>query len=122
MKRRVASRQFKSLSRNPKTGKVGLVGLGLMGMALAKRVTEGGFEVWGCDLDSERVRAFCQLGGISAPDAASVAACCPRILLSLPDSRAVKTVLAEMRPHLKRGQIIVDTSTGDPAATRMGAI
>jgi len=89
-----------------------------MGMALARKLIEGGFQVRGFDLDPERVRAFRQLGGITAPNAANVAARCPRILLSLPDSRVVKTVLAEMGPHLTRGQVIVDTSTGDPAAAR----
>ena len=118
MKLRSATTRFKSRSGHSGTGQVGLAGLGLMGMALARKLIEGGFGVWGCDLDRERVRAFRQLGGITAPNAAGIAVRCPRIVLSLPDSRAVKTVLAEMGPHLARGQVIVDTSTGDPAAAR----
>jgi 3-hydroxyisobutyrate dehydrogenase-like beta-hydroxyacid dehydrogenase len=89
-----------------------------MGTALAERLIRRGFEVWGCDLDPKRVRLFRRLGGNSAPDATSIAPCCPRIVLSLPDARVVKTVLAKMRPHLKRGQIIIDTSTGDPTAAQ----
>ena len=35
----------------PATGPVGLIGLGLMGMALVQRLREGGFTVWGYAID-----------------------------------------------------------------------
>src|SRR5206468_3291821 len=51
---------------------------------------------------------------------ATVVGECQRILLSLPDSNVVDQVLDEVEDDLRNGQIIVDTTTGDPA--RAGAL
>jgi 3-hydroxyisobutyrate dehydrogenase-like beta-hydroxyacid dehydrogenase len=93
---------------------IGLVGLGLMGTALAERLVGGGFEVWGYDIDPARGDLFQSLGGRLAAGTTEIAQRCRRILLSLPDSSVVQTVLADMGPCLVPGQIIADTSTGDP--------
>ncbi len=98
----------------PATEPVGLIGLGLMGMALAERLCSGGLEIWGHDIDPRRKDLLRQIGGRPASSAADIAAACGRILLSLPDSDVVEAVLAEMGPSLVAGQIILDTSTGDP--------
>jgi len=100
---------------------IGLVGLGLMGMALAERLQGGGFDLWGHDIDPHRNELLRQLGGRPASSAAGVASACGRILLSLPDSDVVEAVLADIGPNLAAGQIIIDTSTGDPQrAVAMG--
>jgi 3-hydroxyisobutyrate dehydrogenase-like beta-hydroxyacid dehydrogenase len=93
---------------------VGLVGLGLMGMALAERLRRGGFDVWGHDIDPARESLLAASGGKVATSAADIASACSRILLSLPDSDVVEAVLTDMGPSLVAGQIIIDTSTGDP--------
>jgi 3-hydroxyisobutyrate dehydrogenase-like beta-hydroxyacid dehydrogenase len=100
--------------------RVGMIGLGLMGMALAERLLKGGVRVIGYDLNPARCRMLASVGGEPAPDSASVVAGCQRILLSLPDSGVVEQVLNEVDDHLRHGQIIVDTTTGDPA--RAGAL
>ena len=41
---------------------------------------------------------------------------CDLILLSLPDGKAVAAVIAELEPHLRAGQCVVDTSTSSVAA------
>ncbi len=110
----------------PEVGKsapapLGLIGLGLMGMALAQRLRAGGFDVWGYDIDPVRNDLLAAAGGKVATGIAEIASACGRILLSLPDSDVVETVLAEMGPSLVAGQIIIDTSTGDPErAAAMG--
>jgi 3-hydroxyisobutyrate dehydrogenase-like beta-hydroxyacid dehydrogenase len=93
---------------------VGLIGLGLMGMALAERLRSGGFEVRGYDIDPARNALLAAAGGKPASSAADVARACGRILLSLPDSDIVDAVLADIGPSLAAGRIIIDTSTGDP--------
>jgi 3-hydroxyisobutyrate dehydrogenase-like beta-hydroxyacid dehydrogenase len=98
----------------PAAEPVGLVGLGLMGMALAERLHSGGFDVWGHDIDPARESLLAAAGGKPVPNAADIASGCGWILLSLPDSDVVAAVLAEMGPALAAGQIIIDTSTGDP--------
>jgi 3-hydroxyisobutyrate dehydrogenase len=101
-------------AERPVEGPTGLVGLGLMGMALAERLLGGGLDVWGYDVDSHRNDLFRRVGGKSTSGAADIAAGCRRILLSLPDSSVVEAVVSSMNPSLTPGQIIVDTSTGDP--------
>ena len=107
-------------SRNPTAGgnghpeSVGLVGIGLMGSALAERVLAGGMKVVGYDIRPARCLLLTELGGNAADDASSVAAKCNRILLSLPDSGVVEQVLDQVADRLRPGQIIVDTSTGEP--------
>ena len=100
---------------------IGLVGLGLVGMALAERLQGGGFELLGYDIDPHRNELLRQLGGRAASSAAGVASACGRILLSLPDSDVVEAVLDDIGPYLAAGRIVIDTSTGDPQrAVAMG--
>jgi 3-hydroxyisobutyrate dehydrogenase-like beta-hydroxyacid dehydrogenase len=98
----------------PATEPVGLIGLGLMGMALAERLRGGGLDLWGHDIDPGRQDLLRQVGGKPVSSAREVASACGRILLSLPDSDIVEAVLAEMDSYLVEGQIVIDTSTGDP--------
>jgi 3-hydroxyisobutyrate dehydrogenase-like beta-hydroxyacid dehydrogenase len=85
---------------------VGLIGLGLLGGAIAERLTQAGFVVYGYD-----VRPEC---GGQAASAADVARNARRILLSLPNSDIGAAVLDEITPHLTAGALVIDTTTGDP--------
>ena len=87
--------------------RVGLVGLGRMGAAMAGRLVETGAEVAGFDLDPAR-------GGL--PRLADVAA--PVVILSLPEETAVAAVLGALLPALPQGAVIADTSTLSPLAAR----
>lgn len=87
--------------------RVGLVGLGRMGAAMASRLVETGADVAGYDLDPAR-------GGL--PHLADVAA--PVVILSLPEEKAVAAVLATLLPALPAGAVIADTSTLSPLAAR----
>jgi 3-hydroxyisobutyrate dehydrogenase-like beta-hydroxyacid dehydrogenase len=93
---------------------VGLIGLGLMGAALAERMRSGGFAIHGYDVDPARNALLAAAGGKAASSAAEVTRACGRILLSLPDSDVVDAVLADVSSSLTAGQIVIDTSTGDP--------
>jgi 3-hydroxyisobutyrate dehydrogenase-like beta-hydroxyacid dehydrogenase len=101
---------------------IGLVGIGLMGSALAERLAAGRLRVAGFDINPGRCQVLTELGGEPLPDARAVAAACDRILLSLPDSTVVEQVLEQMRDQLRPGQVIVDTGTGAPGpAIALGA-
>jgi 3-hydroxyisobutyrate dehydrogenase-like beta-hydroxyacid dehydrogenase len=95
-------------------GPIGLIGLGLMGSAIAERLLAGGFTVVGWDISPEARQRFTKLGGQAATSATDVFARCERILLSLPDSKITRSVLREATPTLHNGHTIADTSTGDP--------
>lgn len=98
---------------------VGLIGLGLLGAAIAERLLLAGLPVIGHDIHSDRRREFAARGGEVARDNAAVARRCRRIVLSLPDSHVVSTVVADLRLHLAPDALLIDTTTGDPTETAL---
>lgn len=100
--------------------RVGLVGLGLVGTALAERFLAHGYQVIGYDLDPQRRKALVELGGIGAGSPAAVAERAERLVLSLPTTETVLDVLAGTAGVLAARQLptaILDTTTGDPSET-----
>jgi 3-hydroxyisobutyrate dehydrogenase-like beta-hydroxyacid dehydrogenase len=95
---------------------VGVIGLGLLGGALAERFLRAGMRVIGFDPQPECMRSFAGAGGEPARDAAGVAAETEVIVLSLPDSSVVDSVVREVGSGL-RGKLVIDTTTGDPEST-----
>lgn len=93
---------------------VGLIGLGLVGSALAERLLDAGERVVGWDIDPGRVAALGESGG---KDAQEVFSSCRRVLLSLPSHREVADVILAAGASLNRGLTIIDTTTGDPGST-----
>lgn len=93
---------------------IGLIGLGLMGSAIAERLLSAGHVVIGWDISPKARTTFTKLGGTLATNTTDVFSRCDQILLSLPDSKITRAVLREATPALRRSHIIADTSTGDP--------
>ena len=54
--------------------KVGIIGLGDMGIAMAKNIAASGFDLTGCDIREERLELLEQVGGRRASRAAEVGA------------------------------------------------
>jgi 3-hydroxyisobutyrate dehydrogenase-like beta-hydroxyacid dehydrogenase len=101
-------------------GSVGLIGLGLMGTAMAARLRQAGFAIYGHDVHPQRRAEFAAAGGTAVEKVADMLAAQSEnaswtLLLSLPDSAAVESVLAELQPP--PGTLILDTTTGDPDRT-----
>lgn len=87
--------------------KIGLIGLGRMGNAIAERLIAGGNEVIGFD-PAQQMRLQAQQLGVVAVD--SVAAVCQQakvIWLMVPVS-AVEPVLEDVRKHQHPGAIVID--------------
>jgi 3-hydroxyisobutyrate dehydrogenase-like beta-hydroxyacid dehydrogenase len=101
----------------PNSEPLGLVGVGLLGTALAERLLGDGFAVVGYDLDAARLDHLRRLGGEAEGSATAVFGRCRRVLLSLPDHDKVTALLQNSTTGLRPGQIIIDTTTGDPAAS-----
>ncbi|HZL90763.1 MAG TPA: NAD(P)-dependent oxidoreductase [Pirellulaceae bacterium] len=101
--------------------RVGIIGLGLVGSALAERFLAAGHEVCGYDLSPARCELLARLGGIAAADGAEVARQCECLVLSLPTSQIASQVLVEICSELP-GKLVIDTTTGEPEAmARLGA-
>ena len=95
---------------------LGLIGIGLLGTAIAERLLHAGRQVLGWDLSPGRCAELARLGGRAASSIAEVVSLCDRVLLSLPSHEVVAQVLGSAESALRTGQLIIDTSTGDPDA------
>src|SRR4051794_476181 len=84
--------------------KIGIIGVGLLGSAIADHLTAAGHTVLGYDLVPERRRG--------ADSAAQVVRECDTTMLCLPTSDVVAQVLAALT--LRKGTAIIDCTTGEP--------
>jgi 3-hydroxyisobutyrate dehydrogenase len=100
--------------------KIGYIGLGAMGAALAGRlVADHQLTVW--DLNGAAVAAFEKLGASAAPSAAELARQCDVVLLCLPRSSDVHKVVfgaGGLAEGLSAGKLVIDQTSGVPGETR----
>jgi 3-hydroxyisobutyrate dehydrogenase-like beta-hydroxyacid dehydrogenase len=94
---------------------IGLIGVGLLGTALAERMLAAGHKLVGFDTNPARLTAFPAIFG--AKYLREVAATCSTIVLCLPDSHVVAAVVAELGDDLLAGSLLIDATTGDPDDT-----
>ena len=96
---------------------VGLVGLGLLGQALAHRLLGAGFEVAGFDLDPAKTARLAGCGGRAAASVADLAGLCnPIVLAVLTTDQVEEVVEQQLLPVLGdgSGRIVLCASTCDP--------
>src|SRR5262245_66025461 len=86
--------------RNP----VGLIGVGLLGQALARRLLDAGFGVVGFDVDAAKNAKLAELGGQTASSIADLARRCDPIVLAVLSTDQVEEVIErELMPALGDG-------------------
>ena len=86
---------------------VGMIGLGIMGSAMAANLLRAGFRVVGYDPQAACRRRLTRAGGIAVGSAGEVAAAATVIIASLPSAKAL-----EMTSKAIKGRnIVVETST-----------
>ncbi len=91
--------------------RVGVIGVGIMGSAMATNLLEAGHDVTGFDVDEDRTKALEPLGLIRAPNAVSVAARSEVTILSLPSADALDKTAAELASADLVGRIVIETGT-----------
>lgn len=90
---------------------VGMIGLGIMGSAMAGNLLKAGFRVVGHDVLPGPRKALATQGGAAAGSAAGVAKRVEIAITSLPSVAALDAVAAELAEEPRRGRVIVETST-----------
>jgi L-threonate 2-dehydrogenase len=92
-------------------GTVGIIGLGIMGGAIARNLVDRGWRVIGFDTDAAR-RAELALANVAiAGDAGQVARDAPIVMTSLPTPAAVADVALEIANSGQSPRIVVELST-----------
>jgi 3-hydroxyisobutyrate dehydrogenase-like beta-hydroxyacid dehydrogenase len=97
---------------------IGLIGLGLVGQAIAGRLASAGFELVGFDREVSACEAWAAPGRRIAASPAALSAQCQRAVLAVFDTTSVLSVV-EGEQGLLTGvppSALIDCSTGDPDA------
>jgi len=97
---------------------IGFVGLGIMGLPMAKNLLDAGYPVVGHNRSREPVEELVEYGGEGADGAAEAAERSDVVISCLPDSEVVETVVREeMMAGLSEGMTYIDMSTISPTVT-----
>lgn len=98
----------------PAGDRIGLVGLGLMGTALAERLLAHGCAITVWNRTRTKAAPLIARGATWSDNPLAI---CRRVILSLYNSEVVAGVLDQLQDGLQPGQILVDTTTGEPDQT-----
>lgn len=97
------------------------VGIGKMGLPMARHLAAAGHAVQACDLSAARRDLAQQAGLPVVHDLAAALALAPLVISSLPDDAALDAVSHAVAGHAAEGTVWIDTSTVSPEASRTAA-
>ncbi len=103
-------------------GDITVIGLGLMGAALARTIQRAGHDLVVWNRSPAKMQPFIEDGVAAAPDLASAITASPVILICIDNYAATKAMLGagEVAAHLA-GRTVVQLSTGTPREAREAA-
>lgn len=90
---------------------VGVIGVGIMGSAMASNLLEAGHRVSGFDVDVSKTSALVDRGLMVAPGAVDVAATSEVVIFSLPTVTALRAVTEELSGSMFPGLVALETGT-----------
>jgi putative dehydrogenase len=90
---------------------VGLIGLGIMGSAMAGHLLRAGYRVVGYDVSRDRRDAHSKAGGTVAADAAEVASQSRIVVSSLPSADALRQSVTAIARARRVPGVVIETST-----------
>ena len=97
---------------------IGVIGLGLMGTAITERLLEHGFKVHVWNRSQEKAKPLLLRGAVWSDNPLADS---DQVIISLYSSDIVALVIEQLKSGLRRSQIIIDTTTGEPSeAIAMG--
>jgi 3-hydroxyisobutyrate dehydrogenase len=99
---------------------IGFVGLGQMGLPMARRLVDEGRRVLGFDVAAGIAERMAGCGVELAPDLSVLGGRCRTVILMLPGSDIVESVLAAsgLLGALEPGSLVIDMSSSEPRRTR----
>jgi len=97
---------------------LGFIGLGAMGLPMARHLLEAGHQVTVASRSPGPVERAVALGAVDGGSPAGVAAASQIVILCVPSSPQVTEVVTGLLPELTAGHVVVDCSTIDPEVAR----
>ena len=91
--------------------RVGIIGLGIMGSAMATNLVRAGFQVVGCDPVARCRARHRKAGGVVAENAGDLASSVRVLITSLPSAKALLDVANQLARTRRTRQIVIETST-----------
>jgi 3-hydroxyisobutyrate dehydrogenase-like beta-hydroxyacid dehydrogenase len=90
---------------------IGVIGLGVMGSAMARNLIAAGHEVLGYDVDPAKSSRLDEMGGEPVHSAADVSSIAELVIFSLPTTDALAAVAGEVAETGPEGLICLETGT-----------
>ena len=90
---------------------VAMVGVGIMGSAIARNLARNGFRVVGYDTDERRLALLAEAGGAPARSAAEAVREADIVLTSLPSAKALEATVSAMLENPRSGLLLAELST-----------
>ena len=90
---------------------VGIIGLGIMGSAIARNLVDRGWRVVGFDIDAAKRAEFALANVVIAADVAQIARDAPILMTSLPTPAAVEESRKEIADSGQAPRIVVELRT-----------
>ena len=106
------------------SGRVGMIGVGVMGFAMARNLRQAGFDVVGYDPAPGPRERLAEIGGTVVDAPRLVADACPTIILSLPSAKALADAVGGengLAAASARGTVAIECSTL-PLANKKAAL
>jgi L-threonate 2-dehydrogenase len=100
--------------------RIGVIGLGVMGSAMAANLLAAGHDVAGFDIDPDKTAGFTQRGGRAGRSAGGVASDSDLVVLSLPTVTALAGVVAEIADSAHEDLVCLEAGTF-PLEAKMSA-
>ncbi|MFZ5691519.1 MAG: NAD(P)-dependent oxidoreductase [Pseudomonadota bacterium] len=92
-------------------GRVGIIGLGIMGGAFARNLIADGWIVAGVDPDPKRRKEMTKAGVSVSDSVKELAAAVPIVITSLPSPKALHAVVQEIAEAKAKPRIVIEAST-----------
>jgi putative dehydrogenase len=102
--------------------RVGVIGLGIMGSAIATNLLKAGYIVAGFDVLANRRQALRRAGGHRARSCRGVASRASVVISSLPSSEALLQIAAELADVPKPPRIVIEPARYRSRSRKMHAV
>ena len=99
--------------------RIGIIGLGNMGMGIAKNVIKNGYSATGYDLRDSCLKELIKNGGEAAESVEKVGEVCDVVFVMVMNGEQVKDVVTKLSTGLKDRGVIIITATITPEEVRV---